>query len=491
MTRAPEFPRPVTILLLTTILSACADTHGIAPASPGPRAVSGLHMESTLAAVRATPSPWPRLDWWKPYADPGLDALMDETLKSNPSLAAADARLRKAVAASDLSGTALQPGFAVRGSAVYQRLSENFQVPPPYGGMWTWWNDARITATYELDLWGKNSAALAAAIGQAQAAEVDTFAAKLLLTTAVGQAYVQLAEAYELRDVAQATLEARQKMLDLVKSRVAAGLDTQLDLKQAEAALPMAREDIAAHDESIRLAEDQLAALAGDGPDRGLTIPRPNFQLPPLGAAPALPANLSADLLGRRPDIVASRLRVEAAAQGIISAKAAFYPDIDLTAFAGLQSFGLSKFFDPGSAVAGIGPVVTLPIFNGGTLRSALGTKAAEYDNAVATYDQTLLNALKEIADRLASLRAVAEQSAQQSEAQATLEAAYGLAVQRYKEGLGTYLQVLSVEEQVLAQHSLAAGLRARRVIYTVALVGALGGGFESPAPDKTAHVDR
>lgn len=480
MTHASGSTRPLSILLLTTILSACADTHGIAPASTGPREVGDLHIESTLAAFHAAPSPWPRLDWWKPYADPGLDALMDEALKANPSLAAADARLRKALAASDLSGTALQPGFTVRGSATFERLSENFQIPPPFGGRWTWLNDARITATYELDLWGKNSAALAAAIGQAEAAEVDTFAAKLLLTTAIGQAYVQLAEAYELRDVTLATLHARQKMLALVKSRVAAGLDTRLDLKQAEAALPMSPR-----------AQDQLAALAGAGPDRGLTIPRPNFQLPPAGAAPVLPANLPAELLGRRPDIVASRMRVEAAAQGITSAKAAFYPDIDLTAFAGLQSFGLAKFFDPGSAVAGIGPAVTLPIFNGGTLRSALGTKAAEYDGAVATYDQTLLNALKEIADRLASLRAVAEQSAQQSEAQATLEAAYGLVVERYKEGLGTYLQVLSAEEQVLAQRSLAASLRARRVIYTVALVGALGGGFESPAPDKTARANK
>jgi len=478
-------------VVFAAVVSACADTHGIAPVSPGPRAVGDLHMESTLAAVHAAPSPWPRLDWWKPYADPGLDALMDEALKANPSLAAADARLRKALAASDLAGLALQPGYSVRGSAIYQRLSENFQVPPPYGGIWTWWNDARITVTYELDLWGKNSAALASAIGQAQAAEVDTFAAKLVLTTAVGQAYVQLAEAYELRDVAQATLDARQKMLELVKSRVAAGLDTQSDLKQAEAALPMAREEVAAHDEAIRLSQDQLAALAGAGPDRGLKIPRPNFQLPPAGAAHMLPANLPAGLLGRRPDIVASRLRVESAAQGITSARAAFYPDVDLSVFAGLQSFGLSRFFDPGSAVAGIGPAVTLPIFNGGSLRSALGTKAAEYDSAVATYDQTLLNALKEIADRLVSLRTVAETSAQQAEAQATLETAYGLAMQRYKEGLGTYLQVLSAEEQVLAQRSLAATLRARRVLYTVALIGALGGGFESTAPDQTASAGK
>ena len=483
MTRACTFSRAFTALVATTLVGACADTHGIAPHSSGPRDVAGLHSETILAGAKAAPGPWPTLEWWKPYADAGLDALMDEALKNNPSLAAADARLNKALAARDLSRATLQPGFTTGISSTYERLSKNFEVPPPYGGMWTFLNDARVTVSYELDLWGKNHAALASAIGQAQAAEVDTFAAKLALTTAIGHAYVQLAEAYELRDVAQATLDARLKMLDLVKSRVAAGMDSQLEVKQAEAAVPIAREDIATYGESIRLAQDQLAALAGAGPDRGLSIPRPNFKLEQTVAGPRLPGNLPAELLGHRPDIVASRLRVEAASQSVTSAKAAFYPNVDLTAFAGLQSLGLSRFFDEGSVVAGIGPAVTLPVFNGNTLRSALGSKAADYDAAVATYDQTLINALKEIADYLNSLHTVAEKSVQQAAAQVTAEAAYNLAVQRYQAGLATYLQVLTAEEQVLAQRSLAADLRARQVIFTVALVGALGGGFESPAP--------
>ncbi len=485
MTHARIFSRAVTAALLTTVISACADTHGIAPKSAGPRDVASIHMDATLTAANVAPSPWPALEWWTPYQDAGLDTLMDEALKNSPSLAAADARLSKALSASDLARTALQPSFVASGSATYERLSKNFEIPPPYGGMWTWVNDARVTATYELDLWGKNSAALASAIGQAKAAEVDSFAAKLLLTTAIGHAYVQLAEAYELRDVARATLDARQKMLDLVKNRVSAGMDTQFEVKEAEAAIPAAREDIATYDESIRLAQDQLAALAGAGPDRGLIIPRPNFKLGQASERPLLPANLPAELLGHRPDIVASRLRVEASSQSIKSAKAAFYPNVDLTAFAGLQSLGLSRFFDEGSVVAGIGPAVTLPFFTGNTLRSTLSNKTADYDAAVATYDQTLVNALKEIADDLNSLRAVREKSVQQAEAQVTADAAYKLAVERYQAGLGTYLQVLSAEELVLTQRSLAADLRARQVLFTVALVGALGGGFESPSEQR------
>lgn len=486
MTRSSSLRYAACAALVAVLVGACADTHGLKPVSTGPRAAADLHSEAVTDAARVRSGPWPSLAWWKPYANPGLDELMDDALKASPSLAVAEARLRKVQTAADLADAALSPSYSLGGSATYERLSKNFQVPPPYGGIWAWLNDARLNVSYEVDLWGKNAALLAAAVGEAQAARVDVAAARLVLTTAIAQTYVQLAMAYDLRDVAREDLDDRQKMLDLTIQRVAAGLDSDVERKQAEAAVPVVREAIADADEAIRLAQDQLAALAGAGPDRGLRIARPDIPVLSLTTPPELPSHLPADLIGRRPDIVASRLRVEAAAQDVNAARAAFYPNVDLNAFAGFQSIGLSRFISSGSAIAGIGPAVNLPIFNGATLRSGLGARAADYDAAVAAYDQTLITALKDIADTLNSLRAVAEKSTAQQQARATAQEAYDLALLRYREGLGTYLQVLSAHDQVLTQRRLAADLRARHTILMVALTGAIGGGF---TPEQAAAI--
>jgi NodT family efflux transporter outer membrane factor (OMF) lipoprotein len=194
---------------------------------------------------------------------------------------------------------------------------------------------------------------------------------------------------------------------------------------------------------------------------------------------------LPAELIGRRPDVIAQRLRVEATLRDVDAAKAAFYPNLDLTGFAGFQSLGLSKFFEGGSAVAAIGPAVTLPIFDGGRLRATLASKSADADAAVAAYQQAVVTALQEIADELASMRAVAAQATEQGMAVAVLQQAYDLAVLRYKEGLGTYVQVLTADTQLLAQKSLAADLRARDLDLAIGLVRSLGGGFDT-LPDGT-----
>ncbi len=215
----------------------------------------------------------------------------------------------------------------------------------------------------------------------------------------------------------------------------------------------------------------------GEGPDRGLALARPMLRA--RGTPLALPARLPASLLGRRPDVVASRWRVEAAARGIDAARARFYPDVNLLAFAGFQSLGLSGFLEAGSRVAGVGPALTLPLFDGGRLRSELAARDADYDAAVARYDRTLVDALRDLGDRLASIRGVAAQAHEQRAALATAREAYALALARYREGVGAYLSVLSAETQVLAQQRLEADLRAREFDNRIELVRALGGGFK------------
>jgi NodT family efflux transporter outer membrane factor (OMF) lipoprotein len=348
-------------------------------------------------------------------------------------------------------------------------------VPPPYAGTWNWQNQATLDFSYELDFWGRNRAALQSALGQAKAAEVDAFAARLMLSVAIAQAYVELERDYAQLDIAEATLGERSHLLDLTGRRVAAGLDSRVELKQAEAAVPASREQIAKLREAIALARNQLAALVGQGPDRGLAIARPATRSAPPAA---IPANVPADLIGRRPDVVAQRWRVESAARDVDVARDAFYPNVSLTAFAGFQSIGLGQFLHAGSRILGIGPAVSLPIFNGGALRATLSGRHADYDAAVEQYNQAIVEALRDVVDQLTSMRFVGEQREEQRLALGSAQEAYDLAVLSYRNGLGNYLQVLSAESQVLAQKSLAADLDARSLALSVNLIRALGGGY-------------
>ena len=424
---------------------------------------------------RAAQAAWPASDWWKAYGDPQLDALVDDALKGNPTIALAEARVRKADAFAREAGAAQSPRVTANAAVTRDRFTENSFFPPPYGGAWNTQPHATLDFAYEFDFWGRNRAAVRAAVGEARAAEVDATSARLLLAVSVVQAYLELERNYTQRDVAQATLEQRAKLRDLTSQRVSAGLDSKVELRQAETALPETRELIARFDEAIALTRNQLAALAGAGPDRGLALARPATRAVHAG----LPSSLPADLLGRRPDIAAQRLRVEAAAAGIDVAHAAFYPNISLTAYAGLQSIGLAQFLRAGSLVAGAGPALSLPVFEGGKLRAQLAGRQADYDAAVEQYNASLLEALRQVADQVASLRALDTRRNEQRQALASAQDAYDLAVLRYREGLGNYLQVLSAETAVLAQRSLGADLDARERVLSVNLVRALGGGYE------------
>jgi NodT family efflux transporter outer membrane factor (OMF) lipoprotein len=215
----------------------------------------------------------------------------------------------------------------------------------------------------------------------------------------------------------------------------------------------------------------------GAGPDRGLSISRPSANARAFG----LPANLQADLIGRRPDIVAARLRAEAASQRIKVAKADFYPNINLSAVIGLQSFGLDMLNRSGSTYGSVGPAISLPIFSGGRLEGAYRGARADYDGAVAAYDATLTRALNDVADVAVSQRALAERLAQSRLALAASEDAYRLAAARYRAGLSTYLDVLSAEDDLTANRRAVADLETRAFALDVALVRALGGGFHSP----------
>jgi NodT family efflux transporter outer membrane factor (OMF) lipoprotein len=476
--RFPGFRR-CAVLAAALVVAGCASTGGLAPRAK-PDDAASLEAARSLEGAPLSPAAWPAADWWTRFGDPQLDALVGEALSGSPSVGIVRARLDRAVALAAAAGAPLAPQVNAGFDVNRQRFSANGIFPPPIAGAWFTQSQLALSFGYEIDFWGKNRAAYDAALGRVRAAEVDAYAGRLLLSAAIAHAYVQLGHAFDRLDVARAALKQRETIFELTRQRLAAGLDTRVELKEAEASIPAARQRVAQLEEQIALARSELAAFAGKGPDRGLSIERPRLQ----GERVALPSKLPADLLGRRPDVVAQRWRVEAARRDIDSAKAQFYPNVNLAALAGVQSVSFSKLIDRGSEIPSAGAAVQLPLFDGGRLRGNLGVKDADYDLAVEQYNQTLLDAMREVVDRLASLRSVDMQTNEATTGLDAAEEAYAIAVARYRAGLGNYLQVLAAETQVLEQRNIRADLRYRELDLSIDLIRALGGGFEAPAGD-------
>ena len=466
--------------LLLVLLAGCASTNGLKPQATLAGADS-LSASESLAGVHADAAAWPAQDWWAQLGDPQLDQLIGEALAGSPSLQVTLARARQASALAQAAESPLSPRVDSSLSLTRERFPDNGLIPPPYAGGWGSLDQLQATLSWDLDFWGKNRAAFEQALGQARASAVDAQAARLALSVDIAHAYVQLLRAYLQLDVTQATVQQRERVYALTRERNAAGLDSRLELRQAEAAVPAAREQVVQLNELIELTRHQIAALMGQGPDRGLAIARPS---PMRSADAVLPSRVPSQLLGRRPDIVAQRWRVESARKGIRVAQTQFYPDVNLTAFIGFQNLGTSGFLSLGSRQVGAGPALSLPLFDAGQRRANLAAADAQYDVAVEQYNQTLAEALREVVDQLSSFRSLAQQRSEQQQALAASRDAYDLAVLRYREGVGNYLQVLSAEAPLLTQESLEADLRARALDLSINLVRALGGGFEqSTAP--------
>jgi NodT family efflux transporter outer membrane factor (OMF) lipoprotein len=341
-----------------------------------------------------------------------------------------------------------------------------------------------LNGAWELAFFGRNRSAIEAAVGAERAARADADAARVLLSTQAVRQYVQLARLVELRAIAERALEQRTQTLALIRQRVAGGLDTNVELRQGEATLPEARRQIEEIDGQIAVARHALAALTAQPPDAYASL------APALSApqAFALPAAVPADLLGRRADIQSARWRVEAATGDVAAARAQFYPNVSLTAFVGLASIGLSNLVQAGSLQYGIGPALHLPIFDAGRLRANLRGKTADLDVAVETYHGAVLDAVRDVADQLTTVRSIERQQAEERETLAAAESALDLATQRFRAGLSTYLTVLTVESTVLTERRNAAELRARDIDTRIALIRALGGGYV-PERDVAASL--
>lgn len=458
------------ILGALTPLTACVPSLGDKPI---PRTAS------SLAAERSIPDEggrWPGDGWWKAYGDPQLDQLIADALVGSPDIAAAAARLARAEGVARTDGARLAPTIGGEANGGFVKQSYNNGFPRqflPQGWQETGNIDARLS--FDLDLWGRNRARLRASLADRDAARIEGAQARLTLAASVAAAYADLARLYAERDVADEALRIQQDTAGLVSDRVRNGIDTQGQLRQASANVPAARADLGAIDEQIALTRNRLAALVGAGPDRGLAIARP--RLAGLNAL-ALPPSAGIDLVGRRPDIVAARARVEAQAERIKVAHAAFYPNINLNGLIGLQALGFGNVLKTGSTYGNIGPAVTLPLFDGGGRAGDYRVARAEYDAAVADYDRTLIAALEDVANAVASRNALGAQVRDARAALADSQKAFEIARLRYRAGLSPYLDVLTAEQALIVARRRDADLSARAFSLGVALVRALGGGF-------------
>jgi NodT family efflux transporter outer membrane factor (OMF) lipoprotein len=462
--------------IMATGLTGCADMSGIAPQSSLRDAPSlGLKAEAGAQATAQAPL---AAEWWRDFGDEQLNTLVAQALQTNPSLKLAQARLARAQAVTEVADAATLPQLTGQVDLTRQRYTANGAVPPPLAGSIRESGTAQLAASWELDFFGKNRAALDAALGSANAAEADAQAARVLLASNVARTYFQLVRFNEQANVARRTLAQREETLKLVQDRVNAGLDTRLELRQSEGGLPEARLQLETLLEQMALTRNALGALIGQ-PDGAVAL------TPPAQASiknAAVAATLPADLLGRRADIAAARWRVEASSKDVANAKTQFYPNINLVAFAGFSSIGLGSLLDSGSRQWGVGPALRLPIFDAGRLRANLRGKTADLDAAVESYNAAVIDAVRDVADQVASSQAIVRQQTEQRAAQDAAESAYEIAVQRYKAGLGNYLNVLTAETSVLAQRRLAVDLSARALDTQVALIRALGGGY-TPGP--------
>lgn len=475
--------RAAGVPLAVLLLASCAAVPKLGPA-PQPVAPSALAASQSLPASAA--AQWPAEGWWSAYGDPQLDGLITEGLRNSPDVAGAVARFSRAAAMSQQAGAALLPRADLTGQAQEVKQSLNMYSPAFASYLPQGWNDTGQVALnlgFDLDLWGKNRAALAAATSDQRAAAIDVQQARLALSTGIALAYFDLARLQAERDLRAQQLDIATRSQQLLAQRLTNGLETRGGVAISEADLANSRAALNQAEEALDLRRHEIAALVGAGPDRGLAIARPALAtVAPRG----LPEGVTTDLVGRRPDVAAARERVEAAGSRIKEARADFFPAIRLSALIGFQSLGLGQLFSANSEFGNVGPAISLPLFHGGELQGRYRGARADYDASVASYNSAVLGAYQQTADAVTTARAVSQRLADARAALASSEEAYGVMSARYKGGLVTYLDVLQVQDRLVNARLAVAGLEAAVRNSDIALVRALGGGFVAPAANAS-----
>ncbi len=458
----------------TALLLAACVSDPVNSTREKPLAASDIGLSGPASAPR------PDAAWWHELHDPQLDQLVATALARNPSLAGSLARVRIAREQANAAGSAEQPQVTLDGFAYRQRFSENYIIPPPYGGGTFWEGRVALNLNWHLDFWGRQAALVEQSGRVADATVLDAATAELMLSSAVAQAYLEFARAQRTELVALQAQAQRGALLDLTTQRVGAGLESKAELRAAESNLEQSAVEIEQARLAAAIARNALAALTGTSVAAAPALSPPTID---FDLALPVPGALPADLLARRPDIRAAQLRIDAATAGRTAARASFYPNIDLVAYAGLSAIGLDEMLQGDSHMWGVGPAIHLPIFDAGRLRAEYRRSGAELDAAIASYNDTVVRSVREAADQSARLRSLELQLDAQQRALNAAEQSYDLAAQRYSAGLTSQVAVLNAETQALAARRQRTQMLADRTSARIALLVALGGHFsQEPA---------
>ncbi|NII11693.1 efflux transporter outer membrane subunit [Oleiagrimonas sp. C23AA] len=464
-----------------------------------------LRDSAPLAGIGASQPGWPDARWWQQFGDAQLDALMQRAMRESPSMTLAKTRYRQARAAIARQRAKLSPEVRGRlqashsyanpdidvnsGSAQGQGQSQSLINLPDsstqsnvgvVGAMFTW----------DLDLWGRTQAALDSAIDSAHAAEASRAMAAASLQYNVANAYFAWQAVQARLQVARHTLARAQRYVKIEQLRVGAGVDDPDQLDQARSQRAQARQQQAQLDGMARIRRAQLAALIGiSSADLGKLKPMP---LPHPDAH--LPSDARIGLLARRPDIVAARWQVEAAARGVDEAHAAYYPDVSLTGLgAYLRMYPkLGSGDHVGLTLGSFGPAVSLPIFEGGRLDAAYNASRAKLNQAIAKYNQTVAEAAGKVARQVLTMRQLVDVSAQQRDQEAAAARSYKRAQLRVERGVDDPRQALSAGMKLDSQRDQMLQLRAQRLSTQLALIHELGGGYTAPRSlpgNRPAHA--
>ncbi len=460
-------------------LTGCVNYSGLnTHAKPYDATTLSKSQDYKPTTLTSTPTTQPTTnDWWLRFQDPQLNQLEAIALTQSPNIDVAKARIDTAQAQTQAAQSSLLPRVSFDGYLNTQRYTGNSYIPPPFGGHYVYQGYVPINASYDIDFWGKHRQEVAAAVSETEAKSAELAEAKLVLSAEVASSYYQLQS-----HISQLTLENRlvskQKMLlSIAQIRTSHGLTSDIPVNQSLTMLQASEINAENQIKLVALSREKLATLMGQNP---LTT---NIEVKPfhfLSQQTALPKNIPAHLIATRPDVIASRWQVEAKSHDIKVAKARFFPDINIVGYFSYQSIGLNKLFEQNSRDILIQPALSLPLFDGGLLRSAVSQQNAAYDASVNEYNQTLLTALQQVGDGLTRYDTTAQQLNAQQVVVDSLKHNVALVNLQYQRGIVDASQLLSMQISLLNQQLYQLQWQAGQMQNTIAIIQALGGNTDA-----------
>jgi len=484
-----QFPirRQMTVLATMLLLAGCASTNNIEPQS------SLLNSQQLQLSTSTNNAKAVSINWWTAANDAQLNALMADALKNAPTLKQAAARVREAENAVGMANSANGPNLDLTANSRRDRFSKNTiqplapNVPNPQP-LYETTNNLGLSFSYEFDWWGKYRNQVNAAKAQVNAAHAEHQQTALSLTSAIASAYYQLQSDYAMQDLLNKQIQSYQALAEINEQQYNAGVIGVEVWQQSQAQVDINRQLVTQIQTQIDLLSHQIAALtgksaAGKSNLQGVALPDSHLLTPPT--------ELTINLLGQRPDITAQRELVESYEQSVQAARKDFYPSVSISGFAGFTTANFKgtnpTLLEAASKAWNLAPAISLPIFHAGALQSKLGEESALYDQAVESYNQTILSAVQDAADAITQQQSASQMYQQAQGASESTEQVYRVAQAQYQSGLTGRLPMLNSETQLLQQQQAELNAKNNLLQAKIGLIRSLGGGYQAPAVNSKA----